>query len=500
MQNLQENKIYDKFNVQILNSCQEISGSLEGFEYQSTYQSENEYSRSIQKIQQLQYYDYENLNNKHYENNSIINEDINLIQFPEGFKYEIFQFNPIAYENTSDYSFKKIINDQENKTDSQRIVMKRQSKSKKINYETLFVTKDTPQKILSLNRKFYLFLDQIIDLDYFTNIKYPNEYIQNNFSVQLTKGFRLINKVLHRIDNKFIEVEIEYLTRQTQSIDYIIHILKSLGNQDLIKYINYLSEFQQNINICQNLIQKQSLAQDFIQNRLEREKAANEKFKEITSNLNPAKLIFYQRYSVNYETYQYESTVAGYSPALYEVLDNGSYYFKNYLLKNGYFDPMSPLFRLEEFFYRVCYFSNNLPEESDDEINKQVNLELITVDNYRFPVTMKLTHRYLEKDFDMQNNLEFKIKDLLAVYEFSFKDQYAYESLIKERQNNIKNLCKSETSLREDVDLIQNDYLQTEFFQKYYQDEIQNLLKRGNKWNKICGFQEIPKKKLKQEV
>ncbi|KAL4492914.1 hypothetical protein ABPG72_020693 [Tetrahymena utriculariae] len=378
--------------------------------------------------------------------------------------------------------------------------MKRKSKGKQINYETLLLARNTPQKVLCINKKFYLFLDQMIDLDYFKDIKSPNEYIQNNQSVQLTRGFRILNKVLHRIDNKFIEVEIDYLQRSTQSIDYIIYILKSLGNQDLIYYVDYLLEFQKNINDCQQNIQKQSRKLDFIQNRLQREKAANEKFKDITSNLDPLKLIFYQRYSVNYETYQFESTIAGYSPALYEVLDNGSYYFKNYLLKNGYFDPMSPLFRLGEFFYRVCYFSSNLPKELDEELNKQASLEIITVDNYRFSATMQLSHSYLEKDFDIQNNLEFKFCDILAIYEFTFKDLNVYKSLLEARQKNIFNSCKPEKILNDDFDLDQNDFSQTEFFQKYYKDNVQDLLKRGNKWNKVCGFQEIPKKKLKQEV
>ncbi|KAL4433380.1 hypothetical protein ABPG74_017484 [Tetrahymena malaccensis] len=502
MQNQQDNQINASCISQMLSSYQDISGSLDSFQYHSTYYSENEITHSIQKINNYQQqFEQEKSNNRQSENNSIINEDINLIQFPEGLNYENFGFNDIFMEKSPECQQKEVKENQESQTESQRTLMKRKSKNKQpTNYETFFITESNPQKLLRIHKKFYLFLDQMIDLDYFENINTPNEYIYNNQSVQLTKDFRILNKVLHRIDNKFIEVEIEYLARQTKSIDYIIHALKSLGNQDLIKYANCLSEFQKNINLCQQFIKEQSLQLDFIQNRLQRGKAANEKFKEITSNLNPTKLIFYQRYSVNYETCQYESTIAGYSPALYEVLDNGSYYFKNYLLKNGYFDPMSPLFRLGECFYRVCYFSTNLPKEFDDEINKQATLELITVDNYRFPVTMQLSHQYLEKDFDMQNNLEFKFCDLLAIYEFNFKDQQVYKNLLQIRQKNIFNSCKSEAIFNNDIDLDQNDYVETEFFQKYYQDDISNLLKRGNKWNKICGFQEIPKKKLKQEV
>ncbi|EAS04401.2 hypothetical protein TTHERM_00614770 (macronuclear) [Tetrahymena thermophila SB210] len=500
MQNLQDDKINNSYSSQILNEYHETTYSFEGFEYQLKQFNENVNDILIQQTQneQLQCYQ-ENLNNQFSENNSIQMEDFNLIQFPQGLNYENSQLNPIFFEGSQEYINEKDVSNQQNKTDSQKIINKRQSNNKQIKYESFFITKNAPQSVLGLNKKFYLFLDQMIDLDYFANIKSPNEYIQNNCSVQLTKGFRFLNKVLHRIDNKYIEVEIEYLDRQTQSIDYIIQILKSLGNQDLIKYISCLSEFQKNIQNCKKCIQKQSLKLDFIQNRLQREKAANEKFKQLTSNLNPTKLIFYQRYSVNYETFQYESTVAGYSPAFYEVLNNGSYHFKDYLLKNGYFDPMSPLFRLGEFFYRVCYFSSNLPQDINDDINKQANLELITVDNYTFPVTMQLSHQYLEKDFDIQNNLEFQFYDLLAVYEFTFKSQYIYKSLIEARQKNIINSCISETNLSDNIDLDQKDYVQTEFFQKYYQDDIQNLLKRGNKWNKVCGFQDITKKKLKQE-
>lgn len=41
------------------------------------------------------------------------------------------------------------------------------------------------------------------------------------------------------------------------------------------------------------------------------------------------------------------------------------------------------------------------------------------------------------------------------------------------------------------------DYKKTDFFQKYYDDQLDNLVAKGNKWFKKCGFVSIPKKKTK---
>lgn len=36
-----------------------------------------------------------------------------------------------------------------------------------------------------------------------------------------------------------------------------------------------------------------------------------------------------------------------------------------------------------------------------------------------------------------------------------------------------------------------------EFFQKFYKDDLQDLLDKGNKWFKICGYVDIPNKQIK---
>ena len=45
------------------------------------------------------------------------------------------------------------------------------------------------------------------------------------------------------------------------------------------------------------------------------------------------------------------------------------------------------------------------------------------------------------------------------------------------------------------LDLSEKDYAKTLFFRKYYCDQIPNLVRIGNKWNKRCGFIDIPIKK-----
>lgn len=51
---------------------------------------------------------------------------------------------------------------------------------------------------------------------------------------------RFINRVTHRLDNKFIEVDMEFFPTSVDNIDYVIHILKSFGNKDLLKFISDL--------------------------------------------------------------------------------------------------------------------------------------------------------------------------------------------------------------------------------------------------------------------
>lgn len=47
------------------------------------------------------------------------------------------------------------------------------------------------------------------------------------------------------------------------------------------------------------------------------------------------------RHSINYERGEIQSTIAGYTPALYELLMSDSYKFKELLLKKGFIDPTS---------------------------------------------------------------------------------------------------------------------------------------------------------------
>ncbi|KAL4459754.1 hypothetical protein ABPG73_010618 [Tetrahymena malaccensis] len=475
----------------------EIYGNTESYEQYSTYQSEIESIPYYQRIISQQQFSQNNFSEPFSETNIDYNNQNNLLSFPEGLDYQqlIFNSNSSSLEGLDEENSRE-----QNRKDQKALVQKEENNLLlKKNYQTMLIQGNMPEKVLRLNKKFYLFLDQMIDMEYFENLKSPANYLENSQCVQLTKGFRMINQITHRIDNKFIEVDMEYLARQPQSIEYIIQMLQSLGNKDLIKYVNCLIEFQKNIDTCQLLIKQQALNMNFLEYRLERKKAADEQFQQITSQLDPQKLYFYQRYSVNYETCQYESTKAGYSPALYEVIDNGSYSFLEYLSKYGYFDPMSSLFRLGDCFYRTCYFLNNLPKEFDDELNKLASLELLTVDNFKFPVSMKLDHHYLEQEFDKQNNLQMNFCDLLAIYEFNFKDQQAYQNLQEARKSNINNQNKLETIFGDEVDWEQFDYIQTQFFQKYYQDQISNLVKKGNKWYKRCGFVEIPTKKQKKE-
>lgn len=48
---------------------------------------------------------------------------------------------------------------------------------------------------------------------------------------------------------------------------------------------------------------------------------------------------------------------------------------------------------------------SKFPKEFDNNLNKNANFYLITVDNFKFPVSMSLKHFYLEEEYDEERNL-----------------------------------------------------------------------------------------------
>ncbi|EAR91502.1 hypothetical protein TTHERM_01090130 (macronuclear) [Tetrahymena thermophila SB210] len=356
------------------------------------------------------------------------------------------------------------------------------------------------QRFLRANKKFYLYMDLVVDLDFFQNYSDKQNYLNENKHNQLEKGLRYINCVIHRMDNKFIEVDLTFFPSNVNNIEYLLKILYSYGNKDLLETIQKLQTIWDNIQLTKRLILDQYQDTLFQQHYEGRKAASNLKFKSLTEGLDQTSLIFYIRLSVNYEKQLYESDRVGYSPELYDIIAENSYVFKEYLKAYGYFDPRNTYFKLEQCINTTLHF---LTTSTKALFSKQgyssQKIEIKTIDQFTFPVEARARFFNLDQDYDSKHNLNFKYNDMLVTYEYIFEDP------------NIKSRFKMYRQLQHSVQskaiTLQNDeeiddrpeYKELELFKRYYQDDADKLIEVGNKWFKKCGVINLPQKKSKKD-
>jgi len=130
--------------------------------------------------------------------------------------------------------------------------------------------------------KFYLFADQVVDIDYLKllakNQEEEKNYTYDENKVCVFKGFKFINQVTHRIDNKCIEIHSEEADKPFENMEQIINMILSLGDYQLMEIANSLQLFWSNILKYKNTIKAQSEDELFKLHKIERDNASNELF------------------------------------------------------------------------------------------------------------------------------------------------------------------------------------------------------------------------------
>ncbi|EAR98704.1 hypothetical protein TTHERM_00582080 (macronuclear) [Tetrahymena thermophila SB210] len=378
------------------------------------------------------------------------------------------------------------------------------NKNKKKQAEYLFINKYlNGQKLFSANTKFYIYTDIVIDIDYFKNYSQKETYINENKLQQIQKGFRFINQIFHRFDNKFIEVDLEFFPSKLNNIEQILFMLKSLGDSNLLIVISQLQQLWNTVQEFKILLFQESQDILFKKHYKDRQQFCEQKYQEIISKLDQNEMIFFYYHVPNFEKCLFESRKAGYSPQLYYILAQNSYFFMDFLQKNGCCDPRTQIHKLENVFIEInqCLQAIKLGLQPHRfQVVEQT--ELITCDSFIFPVKQIIDVYLLAHEYDKKHNLHFKSQYILSTYTFKFEDQKAYKNFLKFRQQQQEAFQYQYDSYQNftqpDNDYKNFDNSQIELIDKYYADSIADLQQLGNKWFKRCGYADIPKKKQKK--
>jgi hypothetical protein len=74
----------------------------------------------------------------------------------------------------------------------------------------------------------------VVDIDYLKLLTKSQEeeknYTHDENKVCVFKGFKFINQVFHRIDNKCIEIQSEEADKPFENMEHIINLILSLGD------------------------------------------------------------------------------------------------------------------------------------------------------------------------------------------------------------------------------------------------------------------------------
>ncbi|KAL4462766.1 hypothetical protein ABPG72_015021 [Tetrahymena utriculariae] len=351
----------------------------------------------------------------------------------------------------------------------------------------------------SSKSRFYLFADQLVDLNYMRSIikNEQEDYLKEQQKICIYKSMKHIQSIVHRIDNQYIIIQSELIEKYMDDVDHITQMLLSLNDQTLFQFSQNIQCFWQNLQNFRKTIKHDSENQFFKSHIFDRTIASDLSYNKIISELDPKKILYFNYYKVNYEKFQFDSCQAGYSPMLQEILAGNSYAFKEYLSQQGFVDPLCQQYRFTRCFSLAGQFLSFYQERKEEETIADVQTYLFTLDNFRISVQLKTKRIYLNHKYDKENGLNFSTHNILCLYEFQLLD----DSVIQELQK-----ARFDTKYQQILHNKENDYYRLkhkveniEFIQKHYQNEIFDLLNKGSKWLKRCGFVDIPSKKLKKE-
>ncbi|KAL4431556.1 hypothetical protein ABPG74_017261 [Tetrahymena malaccensis] len=414
--------------------------------------------------------------------------------------------NKVIGQNDDNFS-QNIKNELKYKNQSLQVVSKVNRKTlinKKQKYSEYLINKYLNSQSLFLDdTKFYIFSEIILDVNYFKNFSSREQYISETKLQQYQKGFRYINKVTHRIDNKFIEIDTQYFPQKINDIKGIIYMLSSLGDKNILQFIEDLQQFW-NIVLQFQAFMKEEHKNVLFQNHFkDREEFCKNKCQQILQQLDPQQLVMYVNHYPDYEKCQYQSRIVGYSPELYEIIAINSYIFQDYISKNGCCDPRAMFHNFdntlqEAIQYLYAIQLGLLP----DKMQIVQSTELVTFDGFVFPVQQTTDIYLLAREYDKLYELKFNSQQILIIQTFQFLDEQAkntFKIMRYEQQTQFQN--SSFEKVEQKILTFNNkNNSQIELINKYYGDSIADLYQFGNKWLKRCGFVEIKKKNKQDEI
>ncbi|KAL4477013.1 hypothetical protein ABPG72_011710 [Tetrahymena utriculariae] len=379
----------------------------------------------------------------------------------------------------------------------------RSSRNNKQKYSEYLINKYLNSQSLFLDdKKFYIFSEIILDINYFKNFSQKEQYVQETKLQQYQKGFRYVNKITHRIDNKFIEIDTQYFPQILNDIKGILIMLNSIGDRNILKFIEELQQFWNIVTQFQLLLKGEYKNQLFQQHYQKREEFCEKKYQEIVEQLDPQQLVMYVNHYPDYEKLQYQSRLVGYSPELYELVAINSYIFQDYISKNGCCDPRAIFHNFDNSLQEAIQYIYALQFGLlPDKFQIVQNTELVTFDGFVFPVQQISDIYLLAREYDKQHGLNFNSQQIFIIQTLQFLDEQAKNTFKIMRQEQQKQFQNNSLEIVEQKMLNSNkNHEQIELINKYYADSLADLYQFGNKWLKRCGFVEINKKNKNNEV
>ena len=107
------------------------------------------------------------------------------------------------------------------------------------------------------------------------------------------------------------------------------------------------------------------------------------------------------------------------------MVAGNAYAFKESLLKDGQYDPIFIANRFNRCLSNaISYFGTDGTKKKyhQSKLNDSFNL-IRTLDGFYIPSNLKSTIINLNTAYDTENNLKFKVNDVLIIYDFELTEE-----------------------------------------------------------------------------
>ncbi|KAL4484306.1 hypothetical protein ABPG72_006417 [Tetrahymena utriculariae] len=381
---------------------------------------------------------------------------------------------------------------------SKKIIKKRAKKVSK------FVQQKLKQK-LQINRKldislfqhiqlhkdmFYIFGDQVVELDY--NLKpFEDKPIDLN-QIQQFKSVKMVEKI-KQIDS--FELNYEMSSTQRNQFQFIIDRFMQSDQGDLYQFGLCLKKYQ-NLSVhCQNDLNKHREILTNPQNcfaMIEKQNLFYQKSYEwIRENVEESDFFTYTLSKLNQENMTFQTNKSGISNSLVALLGGDFDTISQVALRKGGLHFLNSRSRFLQVFEQIQYIN------SFQNPQRELEFELITFDQIIVPCKATVEYLYLPicKDDNCYYRKTYKID---SIYWMNF---YSTCKLIKYHisPNIIMQVIETRKKLSQEQKILYESYFDdfvytTEseiFLEKYYQKERDRLNKEKNSQLQQCSFIDI---------